>query len=54
MPVATFGEHEVVGLLEVLYGLPVSYQVIAATPVKVLCIPRAALLSQIIPSADLK
>jgi CRP-like cAMP-binding protein len=52
VPVATFGEREVVGLLEVLYGLPVSYQVIATTPVKVLCIPRAALAQ--IPAADLK
>ena len=52
IPVATFGEREVVGLLEALYDLPVSYQVVATSPVKVLVIPTEA-LAQMRP-ADLK
>ena len=48
VPVATFAEHEVIGLLEVLYKLPVAYQVVATTAVKLVCIPKT-MLSQIPP-----
>jgi len=52
VPVATFAEGEVVGLLEVLYNLPVSYQVVAMTSVKTVLIPKDAL--SYIPTKDVR
>lgn len=51
-PVATIGKYEVLGLLEVMYELPISYQVVTDGIVHVLEMPKAAL--QLIPTNFLR
>lgn len=52
VPVATFGNKEVIGLLETLYQHPISYQIVAVTAVTAIAIPKIALYQ--IPQKQLK